>query len=227
MNKTRTIGIIILAAALVVALLSGCSQQEAEAAAAAPATSGETQPVAPAENPGGLDTTSNLALGTLKLEGTENAVTQSQAAEMLPLWQVIAGGSLKSAAETGAVIKQIESKLTDAQVAAIGAMGLTQQDVNDWMAEQGIEVRAPAEGQAGEGPGVLQNMSEEDRAKMREELQNMSEEDRATRMAEMGVQRPEGAEGGSGAEGRPGGSFGRGSMLLGPLVELLTARAAG
>ena len=29
-----------------------------------------------------------LALGTLKLEGTSNAVTAKQAADLLPLWQV-------------------------------------------------------------------------------------------------------------------------------------------
>lgn len=186
MNHKRTLTIVILIGALVVALLSGCSTQEAEAAAV-PAMSGETQPAEPAGSiRNGLDATSALALGTLKLEETGNAVTQAQAAEMLPLWQVVTGGLLQGQAETDAVVKQIESKLTDAQRVAIEAMGLTQQDVNDWMSEQGIEMRAPAEGQTGARAGVLQDMSDEDRAKMREEFQNMSEEDRATRVAEMG-----------------------------------------
>ena len=223
MHKKRTIWIGFLAASLVVALLSGCSQQGADSA---PATGGETQPSAPERNnPGGLDATTHLALGALKLEGTDQALTQAQAAEMLPLWQIVAGGSLQGAAETEAVIRQIDSKLTDAQRAAIDAMGLTQQDVADWMAGQGIEMPAFPEGQAGQAPGALQNLSEEERAKMREQFQNMDPEARATQMAERGVQRPEGATEGGAAAGR--GGRGGGNMLLDPLISLLTERAAG
>ena len=60
---------------------------------------------------GRLQGATGLALGVLKLEGTEHAVTPEQAAEMLPLWKVIQGGSLQGAAETEAVFKQIEGVL--------------------------------------------------------------------------------------------------------------------
>jgi hypothetical protein len=76
-------------------------------------------------------------------------------------------------------------------------------------------------------PGTMQNLSEEERTKMREEFSSMSAEERATRMAEMGVDRPEGQEGGA-VGARPAGGAGRqANVLLGPLVELLTERAAG
>jgi hypothetical protein len=182
-----------------------------------------------------LQGVTGLALGTLKLEGTEHAVTPDQAAEMLPLWQVIQGGSLQGAAETEAVLNQIEGVMTEGQLAAIDEMGLTFQDVGTWMESPpakalGIEMPARPEGQgAGPGGGAFQNMTEEQRNQFRQEMQNMTQEQRATRMAEMGFERPEGGAGpGGGAGARPGGFGGRagGNFLVGPLIELLTERAA-
>jgi hypothetical protein len=161
----------------------------------------------------------------LKLEGTEDAVTPAQAAELLPLWQMIQSGSLQGSAETEAVLKQIETKMTESQLASIEAMELTFQDIGAWMQEQGIEMPTRPDGQRGAGP--FQNMSEDERVKLREELQSMSPEQRATRMAEMGFQRPEG----QGPGGVPGGGqnrsgAGRFNTLYDPLLELLTARVA-
>ena len=64
---------------------------------------------------------------------------------------------------------------------------------------------------------------------MREEFQNMSADERATRMAEMGVQRPEGRGQGFDPNNRPGGTAGgagRLSFMFQPLIDLLTERAA-
>ena len=173
-----------------------------------------------------------LTLGTLKLEGTEYAVTAAQAAELLPLWKMVQGGSLQGAAETDAVLKQIESKMDEAQLAAMEEMGLTYENIQAWMQETGIEMPTRAAGQG--GPGAFQNMTEEERAKLREEFQNMTPEQRATWMAEMGIRRPEGDGGrpeGGGQGGGPGGGSGfagraGGNFMLDPLIELLTARAA-
>jgi hypothetical protein len=183
---------------------------------------------------GSLPGATGLALGTLKLEGTEHAVTPEQAAKMLPLWKVIQGGSLQGAAETEAVLKQIEAVMDEGQLAAVEGMELTMQDIGIWMESPsakalGIEMPTRAFGQA--GGGVFQNMTEEQRNQLRQELQNMTAEQRATRMAEMGIQRPEGggqAGPGGGAGGRPGGFGGRagGNVLLDPLIELLSERAA-
>jgi hypothetical protein len=108
-------------------------------------------------------------------------------------------------------------------LAAIEAMGLTFEDVQAWMQEQGIEMPAPPQGQG--GPGAFGELSEDERAQMREQMQTpggVTAEERATRMAEMGIQRPEGAEGRQG--GAPGSSK-QANLLLEPLIELLTERA--
>jgi hypothetical protein len=203
---------------IVVMAVTGCKKAEptavADAGPAGPAAGGPS---------GNLAGANRLVLGTLRLEGTEDAVTPAQAAELLPLWQMVEGGSLQGDAETRAVLKQIEGQMTASQLAAIEAMSLTWQDMQAWMQEQGVEMsRRPDPGGQG-GRGAFENMSEDERARMREEFQGMTPEQRATRMTEMGIQRPEG--------GPPGGGFNRGggrgpNFLLTPLTEILTERAA-
>jgi hypothetical protein len=203
--------------AFLVALV-GCQAQATEQASsvsvADPSTRGE-------QRPSGLDATSELILGTLRLEGKADAVTPEQAANLLPLWTVIQGGSLEGAAETEAVLKQIQASMSEAQLTAIEDMGLTMDDMQVWMQEQGIEMPAGPEEQ-GE-PGALGDLSEDERAQMREQTQNVTPKERATRMAEMGIQSPEDKEGAM----PPGGGTRQSNLMLGPLVELLTARAAG
>jgi hypothetical protein len=211
----------ILTAVLIIALV-GCKKAE-------PTPVADASMVDPESRPGQvLEGMNALLLGTLKLEGTAEAITPAQAAELLPLWQVIAGGSLQGTAETQAVADQIEAKMTEAQLAAIEGMALSFEDIQALMEEQGIEMPAPPEGGQQGGPGAFGDMSEEERTQLREQFQNMSQEERATRMAEMGVQRPEGGQGGQGfGRGtRPGGGVRGGNALIEPLIELLTARAA-
>jgi hypothetical protein len=225
MNRRHVLKAFLL---VVVVILAGCSKAEPTPVpdtGAADTFSGEES--APERTPRGMDGVNGLALGTLKLEGTEDAVTPAQAADILPLWELIAGDSLQGDAETNAVLKQIETKMSGAQLAAIEGMELKFEDMGAWMEEQGVEMPSRPEGQQG-GPGAFGNLSEEERTRMREEFQNASPEQRATRMAEMGFQRPEGAP-----EGGPGGGFrarqgggGRFNVLLDPLIDLLTDRAA-
>jgi hypothetical protein len=210
----------VLIAAVALFVLVGCGQvQEARVESLPPseASKGATS------SGRGVDSATGLALGTLKLEDTKSALTPTQAAELLPLWQMIASGSLKSETETDAVLKQIEGMMSGPQLAAINTMELEGGDVQTWMREQGIDIPALPTGQGnGNGPGALQNLSEEDRAKMREEFQNMTAEERFTRMAELGIERPEG-----GAGARPSGGMGPSNALFGYLVEHLAERAAG
>ena len=246
--KVRSVFLVLMAAVSV--LLVGCTNQEPTPAVAEGMPPGDvagpggrlrgTTPDeasgSPDEASGSPDKVSGLALGTLRLEGTENAVTPAQASELLPLWTIVQGGSLQGQAETDAVLKQIEAKLTESQRAAVDAMGLTFQDVGTWMQEQGVEMptRPAEQGAPGQGgPGAFQNTSEEERTRLREEFQGLTQEQRATRMASLpsearGIQRPEGG-GQRGAPGAPGGFGGRAggsNFLLGPLIELLTKRAA-
>ena len=214
----------LLTIVLVIAALVGCQQAEPT-----PAASADTDTSAVVSSTGGqgdLDDVNRLALGTVNLEGTADAVTAAQAAELLPLWQVIQSGMLKSAAETEAVTKQIEGKMTASQLAAIEVMSLTSEDTQAWMQEQGIEMPARPEGQG--GSGAPEDLSEDERAAMRKELQTpggVTDEERATRIAEMGIERPEGG-GGARPSGADGGTR-QSNPILGPLVELLTARATG
>ena len=191
---------------------------------------------------GALHGATALALGTLKLEGTGHAVTPEQAAAMLPFWKAIQGGSLRGAAETEAVLKQIEGTMDEAQLAAIDEMALSFEDVGDWMQSSaaealGVEMPAAPGGREADqglppgGGGPPDSMTEDQRSQLRQEFENMTDEQRATRMAEMGFERPEGggARGFEGGQGeRPGGFAGRGggNLFVDPLIELLTERAA-
>jgi hypothetical protein len=103
--------IIIIAAVL----LSGCTAASDSSAASS-----------------GLSTAYELALGTLKLQGSSNAVTSSQAAQLLTLWEgyaSISSSDTTSQVELDALVSQIEAAMTDAQLKAIDDMHLTSQSL--------------------------------------------------------------------------------------------------
>ncbi|MDF1513075.1 MAG: hypothetical protein P1S60_04630 [Anaerolineae bacterium] len=204
-------------------LFVGCQQKEAIQPGAITAVAGDSNPVERFRT-GELDQLSTLALGTLLLEDSENEVTPDQAANLLPLWQVIQGGNLKSQAETDAVLHQIESKLTDSQLNAIEDMELTREGMTTWMEEQGLQQGGFGDGSG--GFGQMGDISEEDRAAMREQIQAMQDltpEERREKMTELGFEMPEGADVGGGI-GAAGGTRG-GNLILNPLLDLLSARA--
>jgi len=75
-----------------------------------------------------LSVQGQLALGTVQLEETDLAVTEAQAAELLPLWQALQSlinSDTTAQMELDAVVKQIGNTMTDEQIATIGAMELT------------------------------------------------------------------------------------------------------
>jgi hypothetical protein len=155
-----------MASILILALvLAGCGGGEA------PETSG-------AEASSALDTSyedalalrNQLALGTLRLEETDWPVTADQAPGLLLLWQALRGtlGSGASApAELDALIEQIEGSLAAEQLAAIGAMRLTQADLQAWAQSQGLSTGLGTGLGTGMGsgqPGGGQSLSPEERA---------------------------------------------------------------
>jgi hypothetical protein len=78
--------------------------------------------------------TSKLGVGILKMEGTSEAVTPSQASTLLPLWKAVYKmGNDKSAssAEVAALYTQIQESLTTEQISTIQQMALTQQELSD------------------------------------------------------------------------------------------------
>jgi hypothetical protein len=237
--KSWYIGFVLV---LVVGVLAGCSGGET-ASESADEGGGETYASASLDTSydGALTASSQLVLGTLKLEETANAVTSEQAATLLPLWQALRGG-VTAQAEVDAVLKQIEGTMTQEQLATITAMQLTQEDLRAWMEEQGLRM-------GGGFPGAGGDMSEEEReaaratrqaqsggegmpgggemppemATRRAEFENMSDEEREEMRATM--QAGGGFPGGTGAGGRGGADGRQFIFLLNPLIELLEARA--
>ncbi|MGB7538858.1 MAG: hypothetical protein WBM17_09980 [Anaerolineales bacterium] len=87
-----------------------------------------------------LPVETQLVLGTLKLEGTPQAVDPAMAAELLPLYtllqQLTASGSAAQA-EIDAVLEQIQATMTADQIHAIAEMKLTQTAMADFFGSNG------------------------------------------------------------------------------------------
>ncbi len=114
--------------------LIGCATS-----AATETATGTSQTVAGAPE---LTMENKLAAGTLKLEGTDLAVTPEQAKALLPLWKAVKslnGSDTASADEIQALYDQIQETMTAEQVAAIEAMSLTQEDLRTLMTDLGID----------------------------------------------------------------------------------------
>ena len=150
MKRTRIILTIIVV--LNVAMLAGCSGTGASSAGSQPATSGSALDTS---YEGALPVMNQLALGTLQVEGTDNAITAGQASTLLPLWQALRGAlSSQNAAQTeiDALLKQIESGMTADQIAAIRDMRLTQSSLVEWAQSNGVSLGGafgPGGGQGG------------------------------------------------------------------------------
>jgi hypothetical protein len=88
---------------------------------------------APGGSPtGGLSAPLQVALGTIKLDGTKDAVTAEQAKQLLPLWetlQQLEGSDTAATEEKDALVTQIQETMTKEQAQAIAALGLSRQDM--------------------------------------------------------------------------------------------------
>ena len=107
-----------------------------------------------------LPLSSTLAIGTLKLEETDQAIAPDQAADLLPLWQVLNSLTTSDTAapeEIEAILEQIQETMTDDQMTAIEAMELTREDIFNTMQELGIKFGSgegrPEDSGTGQGPG--------------------------------------------------------------------------
>lgn len=129
---------------------------------------------------------SKLAIGILKLEGTNQAVTPAEAKNMVPLWQALKTLSTSPTTapeEVTAVFQQIQDTLTPEQVQAVKQMAVSQADLQALEKTLGIQ---PGQG-GGFGGGATQSPAQQ-----------------ATRSARQ-TQNPGGNGGGFGG---PGGGFG-------------------
>ena len=143
-----------------------------------------------------------LALGTLKLEGTANAITAEQAKALLPLWQALVALTSTTAtaeAELTAVQNQIAEALQPGQLQAIGMLKLTTVQLNAFYAEKGIVMPTPVPGVT-KVPGSGVPSADKD----------------ATRTAAAALGTPVSSGAGQAAK----------TALFNAVIELLTARAA-
>ena len=174
--------------------------------------------------PGALNASSQLMLGALRLEGTENALTSEQAVALLPVVQALQGRVLQSDAERNAAWTYIEAHLTLAQSAAIAGMHLTQDDLSAWTQESG---RSPGFvlGQGGAGqrgdvgtPPASGGAFPGGRA---------TSPAMGTRPAQFGRGTPQAGGTFRGTSGGVGTGSGQDAVLLNSLIRLLTQRAEG
>ena len=117
MMKTK-LTILCTLVSIVAILLIGCSSEAA----------------AIVSESNGLSTATRLALGTLKLEGTNLVVTKAEASELLTLWQAyqsLSNSDTTSQVELDALVEQIRGVMTSDQLQAIEAMKLTDQTVSE------------------------------------------------------------------------------------------------
>ena len=115
---------------LFVLLIAACNQ----------ATAVSNSPGNPAANNGTppsdrtLPETTQLVVGTFKLEETDLKVQAEQAAELLPLWQAyntLSTSDTAAKTEIDALLTQIKATMTSEQMQAIADMKLTFQDMMD------------------------------------------------------------------------------------------------
>jgi hypothetical protein len=147
MKKTVLLGILL---ALMVALAACGGSDSSDEASSSPAGVTLNTDYADA-----LPVSSQLAIGTLLLEDTENAVTVEQAGELLPSWQMLQAlqsSGTAAQAELDAVLNQIQKAMTNEQLAAIKEMQLTPANLMELVQERGFG-RGFAGGAGGPGEG--------------------------------------------------------------------------
>jgi hypothetical protein len=144
---------------MLVLTLAACSS--GSAAADAPTAAASSSASATSSQWGILNTSYSdalaipvqLAVGTMQLDGTENAVTAEQAGELLTLWQgysSLLSGESPAQEEYKGLQHQIEETLTAAQLQSIAKLELTVDDMGSAMAEMGpLSEARPARSSAG------------------------------------------------------------------------------
>ena len=217
MKKHTILSLMVVFMLTLTTVMSGCGGDTAPTTAEPEEAQGEeTEETAPDSEDiltdiladdyeGALSARNQLALGTLKLEGSGNAVTPEQAQELALYWQALkalAADSTSATEETTAVQAQIVEAMTQVQLEAIAAMQLTSADLNEFYVEQGVELTTPEPGVTPQG-GKNSGLS--------------TEEKEAARATAEALGTPVGAGG--------GGSAARKDILLDVLIELLAQRA--
>jgi len=202
MKKTITLISILL-------ILLGLTACGSGAANADPGTTQAADSLLPTDYDNALPATTQLVVGTLKLDGTANEVDVQTATELLPLWQ--AAKSLSSSDSTApeelnALFKQIEETMTPEQIQAIEAMKLTRDDMTQVFQQMGMNSAA--------GSGRFANMTPEQLATAQAARQS-GQGFPGGGFPEGGVVPPGGFSGGGGGQVPGGGQGFRGGQANG------------
>ncbi len=99
-----------------------------------------------------LTDSETLALGTLKLENTPQAVNAAQAVELLTLWKAVQSLSTSAtitSQEMDALYAQIREAMTADQLAVIDAMRFTTADIEQIKSTLGVGIDASTRGTTG------------------------------------------------------------------------------
>jgi hypothetical protein len=94
----------------------------------------------PLSNLAGQPVEDKLAIGTLKLEGTDKAITAAEAKTLLPLWKAVkamSASNTTAAAEMTALYTQIQDAMTAEQIQAIKDLNPTASDTQALMQKYG------------------------------------------------------------------------------------------
>jgi hypothetical protein len=152
---------VLLAALGMIFALTACSKADQ-------ATTTQTTPGSPQLDVSKMSADEKLAIGTLKLEGTDLAVDKEEAGKLLPLWKAVRALKMDdtiSTQEMDALYQQIKDAMTAEQVKAIDAMTFESEDINQLMASLGVGFGTAVEqaGNAAQGstePGDMGPMPE-------------------------------------------------------------------
>ena len=139
--------ILILIAGILLAALAACAGSEPEVVAETTSDLSETYTDA-------LPIRTQLIVGTIKLEGSDQQVTAEQARQLLPLWQgsrALQRTGTGAQEEVAAVLNQIEDVMTPEQINAITDMRLTRTTLQETARSLGLVVGTD---DIGTGPGA-------------------------------------------------------------------------
>ena len=150
MRKT-TIGISLVILAMILTACGSSGTTTANGSGSTSSTGNNSSTASRTPNP-----TTILAVGTFKLEGSAQAVDATEAAKLIPLWQLmnqLETSSSTAPQEVTAVVNAIQNTMTPAQIQAIHGMQISQRDVFTVLQESGA---LPAGG-FGTGTGSSQS----------------------------------------------------------------------
>jgi hypothetical protein len=126
---------------VLVAGLAGCSQNSTT-------TTTISSTAVQNQDDTALSLVTRLAIGTLNLENTDQAVTPEQAGEMLTLWQAyssLSNSDTVTQTELDALVKQIQDALTTDQLKSIEDMQITRQSMNEIIQSLGLLPTMPVD----------------------------------------------------------------------------------